>query len=152
MIELLSNELKKLKANVHVYRLEKDFTYKTGIDVGQAYTFKNMDGKVEMQIFKGGEILIKKGVMWDGCSPKIKIRDSFYIGTPDGPIDYNTGKPKCYYGTLVHDKLYKHCKHIPFTRLQCDTFMRDLFRESNFSLADLYFRVVRLLGGLFWKS
>jgi hypothetical protein len=151
MFNNLSKWLRNLKTKTHLYKLEKNFEYKTGIPVDKNYTFRGIDRKALMTITKEGIVTVYKGFMWDGCSPKIRIKDWFCIGTPDGTLDYDNGKPKCYYGTCIHDPMYKFYKTIPYTREQVDGFMLDLFQKSNFSLSKLYYRVVRLFGGIFWK-
>ena len=142
---------KELKESVHVFRLENDFTYYTNIPLEREYSFNNFDGKELMHIWRDGRITIRAGYVWDGCSPKIRIWDLDFLGTPDGTMDPETGKRKCFYGTCIHDPLYKFSKDIPFTRKQVDGFMLDLFQKSKFSCARIYYIVVRALGWLYWK-
>lgn len=150
MFNNLSKALKKMKENVYIYKLDEDFSYETSIPVDKRYSFNGFDGNELMRISKEGVITIRSGYKWDGCSPKIKVFDWFYLGTPDGTNDKEHVKSRCYYGTLIHDPCYKFYRSLPYTRKQVDKFMVDLFRKSGFSLAGLYHRVVRMLGWIFW--
>ena len=55
-----------------------------------------------------GRLIIPREYTWDGCTPKFSILDIFVIGTPDGIKNINTGKPKTYFASLVHDVLYQY--------------------------------------------
>lgn len=96
---------------------------------------------------------ITKGYSWDGCTPKLKIGDLGYIGTPDGSLDLDTGLPLTYYCSLVHDVLYQFKSEHEITRLQADVIFLLMLEEVGFSKSRFYFTFVRLFGGFFgeWK-
>jgi len=154
MFDNLGKWLNRLKSNTHKFYLEKDFSFNTNIPVGKDYSFGDGEGNEVMHISKEGIITVRKGFKWDGCSPKIRIGDIGYIGTPDGTLHYfeeqKTWKPKCYYGTCIHDPCYKF--KVPYSREQVDKFMLILFMRAGFSQAELYHSVVRKSGHLFWKN
>ena len=96
-----------------------------------------------------GTLTVKGGYAWDGCSPKIVIC-GLAFGTPDGIVDLNTGRPKTYFASLVHDALYQ-CKatEIGVSRLEADALFLNMARHSGFRYAGLYYRLIRLFGGLY---
>ena len=89
------------KKGVWIYKLKEDFIYKSGIK------FEYFNSKW-IEIATNGNIKVKKGYAWDGCSIKWNILDLVIIGTPDGTINIDTMKPKAYYASLVHDALYQY--------------------------------------------
>lgn len=123
------------------FTLDQDFTMPFYAGV----TFKNDWVKI-----KKGQITIKKGYSWDGCSPKIQIRDLGYLGTPDG-VNHK-GKPKLYYASLVHDTLYQFKEEMPITRHQADVLF--LVMADEFSLKKLYYAFIRAFGWIYgdWKK
>lgn len=92
------------------------------------------------------------GYAWDGCSPKFQLGDLIF-GTPDGVIGLNS-KPKTYYASMAHDILYQFRDQLvgKVTRHQADTIFLEQMKKQNFLLANVYYRGVRMFGGLFWKS
>lgn len=101
-----------------------------------------------------GTLTIKGGYAWDGCSPKLVI-GGLALGTPDGVVDPGTGRPKTYFASLVHDVLYQ-CKasDIGVSRLEVDALFLNMLRRSGFRYTGLYYRMVRLFGGLYgtWRT
>ncbi|MEA3346869.1 MAG: hypothetical protein U9Q21_02130, partial [Candidatus Auribacterota bacterium] len=93
----------------------------------------------------------KGGYAWDGCSPKIKIKD-LYFGTPEAVLNVKTGKSKTYYASLIHDVFYQFSKDIKsfIKRKEVDKEFCTILKKHNFNLAKIYYGVVRLLGWLFW--
>ena len=133
---------------VYIYCIREDYRYQSSI---KGYKFENEWLKLEedgMIIVKGTN---KDGYAWDGCSPKIKIKD-IYFGTPEAVLNFETGKSKTYYASLVHDVLYQFSKDIKLfvKRKQVDREFYIILKEHKFRFAGLYYGVVRLLGWLFW--
>ncbi len=92
------------------------------------------------------------GYAWDGCSPKFQLGDLIF-GTPDGVIGMNR-KPKTYYASMAHDILYQFRDQLvgKVTRKQADAIFLEQMKKQHFFLANLYYRSVRMFGGLFWKA
>lgn len=133
---------------VYVYCIKEDYRYQSSIK-GSAFDsewFKlEEDGTV---IVKGSN---KEGYAWDGCSPKIKIKD-VYFGTPEAVMNFETGKSKTYYASLIHDVFYQFSTDLKsfISRKEIDREFYIILKENKFRLAKLYYGVVRLLGWLFW--
>jgi len=120
------------------YTLEKDYTSTVLTDI----KFEN-----EWVTIKNRKMTIREGYAWDGCTPSYSIFDLFWIGTPDGVINYETGKPIMYYPSLKHDVFYQFKIG---DRITADhQFYLDGY---NFMLIKLYYFVVRLIGGMFWRK
>ena len=134
---------------VYIYCLEEDYTYRSSI---KGRVFENEWFKLE----KNGTITVKgshkKGYAWDGCSPKFKFKDICWLGTPDAVLNWETKKPKTYYASMVHDVFYQFSKDVkPFIkRKEVDDLFYDILKENNFRLANVYYRVVRLVSWMFW--
>lgn len=90
------------------------------------------------------KVIIPSGYSWDGCSPKIKIKNSV-VGTPDFGS-------KTKYASLVHDALYQYAGMHSFTRKACDGAFYTLMKRHNFILAPLYYMAVRTFGFYFWNK
>ena len=134
---------------VYIYCIKEDFTYKSSIkerEFGNEWFKLEKDGTVTI---KGTN---KKGYAWDGCSPKAKFKDICFLGTPDAVLNFETGKSKTYYASLVHDVFYQFSKDIKsfINRKKVDQEFYTILKRDNFRLAGVYYRVVRLLGWLFW--
>lgn len=99
-----------------------------------------------------GGLRITRNYAWDGCTPKIKIFGKVR-GVPDGPISEKTGLPQTYHASLIHDVLcqFQEHKKMPFTREQIDLIFYDVMVRDGFKHAKLYFKAVRLLGGVYSK-
>jgi hypothetical protein len=87
-----------------------------------------------------GMLVIRKGYAWDGCSPKLSVLGLFWLGTPDGHIDCDTGKPFTYYASLVHDCLLQY-DIVP--RKEADRIFYDLMPD-RYPLRLLYYWAVRV--------
>ena len=133
------------------FRLDDDHIYCCKFPAKNAISFKDEQGKVWLEILYSGTIKISAGYAWDGCSPKFKIGDLMLIGVPDGIPDEVTGLPITYYASLVHDALYQflHDPKMPYTRAEIDEMFYDILLDAGFSHADLYYYVLRHLGGVF---
>lgn len=133
---------------VYVYCVKEDFRYPSAI---KGREFENE----WFRLSADGMVLIKgrnyKGYAWDGCSPKLKIKD-VYIGIMEGVLNFDTGQSKTYYGSLVHDVFYQFSKELkPFIRRkEVDREFYAILRRDNFGFAFLYYFAVRLLGWMFW--
>lgn len=136
----------------YIYTLEKEFQYPTGIPIERPFMY-GTSSKKWLSIEEDGLLTVSKGYSWDGCSPKFRILWTKYVfGASDGPIDPRTGKPQCYYGSLVHDACYQFFDvGFPYSRKQVDGFFLDLLRQSNFKYATEYYKIVRIVGG-FWHA
>jgi len=133
---------------VYVYCIKEDYVYKSSI---KGREFENKWFRLE----KDGTIVImgsnKEGYAWDGCSVKLKMRD-VHFGTPEAVLNLSTGKSKTYYASLIHDVFYQFSKDIKsfIVRKEIDREFYLILKRDNFRFAGLYYRVVRLLGWLFW--
>lgn len=140
-------------SGVWKYRLSTDFVYRTNKPTGYEHDlhFEDESGEQWMTITPVGDVIMKAGYAWDGCSPKIKVRDWFFFGVPDGTPDPETGLPKTYYGSLIHDGGYQFLDHplMPYSINDWNDFFKDLNDRANFSLSNFYYRMVRLFGGAF---
>lgn len=136
---------------VYKYCLDEPFHHATGIYIPKPVAFHDQNGTLRMQVDTQGVMTIFPSYAWDGCSPTIKICDWGYMGIPDGALNAIHGKPKTYYGTLVHDALRQFDDHpdMPFTSKQIDLQFYSLLRQSGFSLSEVYYIFVRLFGGMY---
>ncbi len=135
------------------FRLFDDFTYATGKTFSKSVTFRDKKNIPRLHISEDGVITIFKNYAWDGCSPKIRMFDWYYVGTPDGTMNKIKGKPKTYFASLVHDALYQFMSHpeMPFKRSEMDKLFFELMRQSEYSLRGLYYVAVRVFGGLYHR-
>ncbi|MEN7549125.1 hypothetical protein AAG747_14475 [Rapidithrix thailandica] len=94
-----------------------------------------------------------QGYAWDGCSPKYYCWD-ILLGTPDGVVDCETGKPVTYYASLVHDALYQFREGYKdkITQKKVDELFFTELNKANFKLGLLYYLMARLFGGLYWND
>ncbi|MCG8430180.1 MAG: DUF1353 domain-containing protein [Candidatus Omnitrophica bacterium] len=92
-----------------------------------------------------------RGYAWDGCSPKLKIRD-VYVGTPEGVLNYGLGVSKTYYASLIHDVFYQFSRELrpKVKRCEADRLFYDLLLRDGFSFARLYYLAVRAFGWISW--
>lgn len=133
---------------VYVYCIKHDYRHQTAI---KGSNFENewfrlsADGIV---IIKGAHY---KGYAWDGCSPKIKIKD-VYIGILEGVLNFETGYSKTYYASLIHDVFYQFSKGLKsfIRRKEVDREFYSILKRDNFRFARLYYAAVRMLGWMFW--
>ena len=100
-----------------------------------------------------GKLTVFKDYAWDGCSPKFLLFGWFVIGTPDGPIDIETGEPASHDESMTHDWGYQFMKALlalGITRKQIDAEL-DQGKGSKMPwwVRRLYYRVVRAVGGVF---
>lgn len=81
------------KSVAWLYRADKNFSWDSGIPVAADQVFLDATGKVRLVIETGGRMTVTRGYSWNGCSPKFCFLD-LLIGTPDGVVDADTGRPK----------------------------------------------------------
>jgi len=133
---------------VYIYCLREDYIYKSNIK----------DRKLENDWFKlkeDGTVTVLgsngNGYAWDGCSIKMKISD-IYFGTPEGVLNYETGKSKTYYASMIHDVFYQFSKDVKssITRKEVDDEFYRILKRDGFFFAKVYYLVVRLVAWLFW--
>ena len=113
------------------YTLDKDYVYQTGIK-NRAFVGICKKGIVRLIITPDGNIRITKGYSWDGATLAPDFKE-------------------LYYPTLVHDALYQFLPNTPFSRKEIDDLFLRQMQEENFKLAKVYYRAVRLFGGIFVK-
>jgi hypothetical protein len=135
-----------------LYKLElEDFTWASGHAVPFPMEFLDQGDKLRLQIDGDGTLTVKKGYAWDGCTPKLCFFDILF-GTPDGVVHRDSGRPKTYYASLVHDALYQFLPEIPavaqLTRRDADDFFLRIMEQYDFAPRRLYWLAVRLFGGL----
>lgn len=127
-----------------IFKLEHSFSRKLPALRGIAFS------SAWLSIESDGTVTIPAGYAWDGNSKKFNILDLWVVGTPDGRIDIETGKPKTWYASLVHDALYQYYGYHGLQRREMDGVYRLLAKESRFLLTPVYWFIIRLLGGIFF--
>ncbi len=133
-----------------LYRAERNYSWDSGLKVPNDQIFVDATGKVRLIIETNGRLTVTRGYSWNGCSPKFCFLD-LLIGTPDGVVDSNTGRPKTYFASMVHDALYQFLRSdSPINRRQADDCFLRLMTASHFFLRYLYWVAVRLGGRLVW--
>jgi len=134
--------------SVYVYCIKEEFKYVSSIKDRE---FENEWFRLD----KNGTVIVygtnKKGYAWDGCSPKVKIKD-IYFGTPEAVLNYDTGRSKTYYASLIHDVFYQFSKNIKsfINRKEVDKEFYIILKRDEFKFAKLYYAVVRLFGWVVW--
>jgi len=134
--------------SAYIYCIKENYKYKSSI---KGREFENEWFKLD----RDGTIIIKgankKGYSWDGCSPKFKIGD-IYLGTLEAVTNIETGKSKTYYASLIHDIFYQFSRDVKFfiKRIEVDREFYIILKKHKFRFASIYYRMVRLLGWLFW--
>lgn len=135
-----------------LYRADRNFTWDSGIAVAQDQVFLDAKGKVRLIIETSGRLTVTQGYSWNGCSPKFCFFD-LLLGTPDGVVDKETGRPKTYFASMVHDALYQFLRvDSPISRRQADGCFLRLMGSSGFSLRYIYWLAVRMFGWLVWTG
>jgi hypothetical protein len=135
-----------------LYRVDKSFTWDSGLEIAEDRIFLDARGKVRLVIETTGRITVTRGYSWNGCSPKVCVFD-LLLGTPDGVVHARTGRPKTYFASMVHDALYQFLKaDSPISRQQADDCFLRLMADSDFSPRYLYWAAVRIFGPLVWRG
>lgn len=125
------------------YALSDDFGYSSPLLAG--ITFEN-----RWVCIRDGNIGIKAGYAWDGCSPCISVLGLFYLGTPDGTE--HLGRPATYHASLVHDVLCQWKADIPISRAATIAIFEQLLLDVRFPLARLYAWAVERFGPTGFRS
>lgn len=146
MMKLYPQPIHRPRKGYHPYKftIMEDFVYP---DTG--WILKEPFEAQWLKISKKGCITVKAnvtGYAWDGCTPKWSFLGLAVIGTPDGHIDYRTGKPYTYYASMVHDALYQYLDSVPVTKAQVDKLFLKML--GDFRLRNLYYFCVKRFGGL----
>jgi hypothetical protein len=134
---------------VWIFRHERDESIKTNI-AGRSFK------RDRLLIEPSGEIIVKcsygNGYAWDGCTPKWNCLH-FTWGTPDGKLQYETGKPMSYYASMFHDALYqfKNEKDMCISRKETDLIFKMLMQRNKFIWSTVYYIAVRMFGGFCGK-
>jgi hypothetical protein len=134
--------------SVYVYCLKEDYRYQsaiTGREFENEWLKLSPDGAVTV---KGTHY---KGYAWDGCSPKIKVKD-WYIGTWEAVLNYDTGQSKTYYASLIHDVFYQFAKEVRgfVVRKEVDREFYAILKKDGMRCAKVYYLGVRLFGWFWW--
>lgn len=131
-------------------------------NIKQDKEFLDDAGNLWMKITKDGKLVVSKGYAWDGNSPKIRILDWGWLGTPDGLMIKN--KPITFSASLVHDALgqFKRDRAMPpqFKSVKWDLWLspgrhgrdnlyRSLLQKAGFSLWPIYYLGVATFGPLY---
>jgi hypothetical protein len=129
-----------------LYKLDKDYTYQTSHTWPQDMEFLDGKGIPRMRMSKDGLITVLKEYCWDGCTPKYCVMDML-LGTPEGAVHQDTGLPKTWDASLVHDALCQFKKSgVPLSQREIDLIMLDLLQMRQFSLSRVYYFFVRVFG------
>lgn len=134
--------------SVYIYCIKDDYIHRSSI---KDRYFENE----WLNLASDGTIIVKgtnyNGYAWDGCSPKLKIKD-IYVGTFEGVLNFDTGQSKTYYASLIHDVFYQFSRELkPFIkRKEVDREFYSILKNNGFSFAKFYYIAVRLFGWMFW--
>jgi len=133
---------------VYIYCIREDYRYQSVI---KGREFENDWFKLS----NDGIIIVKgtnyNGYAWDGCSPKMKIKD-VYLGTLEAVLCPETGQSKTYYASLIHDVFYQFSRDLRsfVKRKEVDAEFYNILKRDGFKFAKLYYIAVRLFGWVFW--
>ena len=112
-----------------IYRLERAFTWDGGPPVESERLFFDQKGRLRLVIDTTGSITVMAGYSWNGCSPKFCLFD-IVVGAPDGVVHRETGRPKTYFASMIHDVLYQFLPAgLPYSRSQADDIFLRLMAE-----------------------
>jgi len=133
---------------VYVYCIKEDYIHQSSIkgrEFANDWFTLEPDGTVTV---RGSN---RAGYAWDGCSPKMKIKD-IYFGTPEAVLNFNTGESKTYHASLIHDVFYQFNKDIKsfIKRKEVDKEFYTILKRDGFRFARLYYFAVRAFGWGFW--
>lgn len=126
-----------------LYRLDRAYSWDSRCPVGDDFLFFDKKDKLRLVVEASGRITVLAGYAWNGCSPKVCVFDILW-GTPDGAVYAETGRPKTYFASLIHDALCQFFRHgLPYNRRQVDSFFLSLMEESEFGPRRVYWLAVR---------
>lgn len=127
-----------------IFKIREDYVFRS-IHIGKTFDSE------WLRLDADGTITVKAnadGYAWDGCTPKVSVFGLFIVGTPDGHVDIETGKPLTYHASLVHDVFYQYLDTIPVSKRDIDRQFYEMLKERRFPLAWLYYKAVLYFGGL----
>lgn len=127
----------------YLYKLDQDFVY-------QHAAFDGVLFSNEWVEVKGGEIRVKFGYAWNGCSPKFEVLGLWVVGTPEGRL--HEGQPITYYASCVHDVLCQFRGEIDITQKDSVQVFSDLLKQVQFVLEPLYTTAVDWFGPQVFKG
>ena len=132
-----------------LYKLNEDYPWSSGMSFPRTMAFLDRADRQWLLIKRNGDIVVAKDYSWDGCTPKSCIFD-IRLGISDGPVHKETGLPKAYHASLIHDVLYQFLSDdLPLTRAQADRIFLRLLRERDFAPRWIYYVAVRIFGEFF---
>ena len=133
----------KKRKGIYKYVVREDLIYRiylSNIEFENSWLSIKSDGKLTVKGSNG------QGYAWDGCTPKWNVLDIVLIGTPDGRVIVNTGKPITYYASLIHDILLQFRSDIGISRKDADRIFLEYL--GDFDLRYVYYIAVRSYGML----
>lgn len=134
------------KTEKWLYKLKEDYVWKSTHTQEKNWGFVDQKGVLQMKLMSDGHIVVMKGYCWDGCTPKFCLLDVL-LGTPEGAVHYQSGHPKTWDASLVHDALCQFINtDLPLNQRQVDSIMLELLQEREFALSRFYWVGVRLFG------
>jgi len=143
--------------DLKLYQLDEDYEYKLPKKfqkdtMGGIFKFYDKEQNLVLTL-DGKSVRIRKGYLWNGASPKIEFL-GIIIGTYDGEIDPETGKPITYYATCVHDAMCICQKENSFfyTRREIDLIFYHMLKEAGWKHSRLYFLAVRIYSKLTFQD
>ena len=150
-----------------MYELPSDWTWKSAYLKEQlAHTsfpdyvyYRQSDAdhreKQRMTISRNGTVVIHRGFLWDGCTPKFSFFGIAILGTYEGDEVQRTdfpqlaGRKAAYYASLVHDAFYLHLNELSghgITKTHADHVFFEILSGAEFAHKRLYYRAVDVFG------
>jgi hypothetical protein len=137
-----------LKQAFFLFKATRSHTIKTSV-LGHLYS------NDYIEVLKDGTVTVKASnrypVYTDGCSPKFLVLGLWVVGTPDGPINCDTGYPQTFWASAIHDILYQALGLHTLSRKECDQIFKDALSEVGFAWPNTYYYGLRLVGGLYHR-
>ena len=129
-----------------LYKLDEDYVWMSPYKHEKDWGFVDHTGALQLKMMADGRIIVMKGYCWDGCTPKFCLMD-ILLGTPEGAVAVDTGLPKTWDASLVHDALcqFLHAE-LPMSQRQADICMLRLLQKRDFALSYFYYGAVRFFG------
>lgn len=136
-------------ASMYNFIFKKPYLYTLDTDYVCPYPVDADDCECDWVKVEECVMTVKAGYTWNGCSPKRNILDLKITGTPEGVIDFRTGKPKTYYASLCHDARYQYRIG---SKKNADNCFLLMMEEANFALAKAYYWAVHKFGQKAWDA
>lgn len=126
------------------YKLKENLFFQTQI---KGYDYQIVYGDFVSEIQSNGVVIVSKGFLSDGNSPKFSTPFGSY-GIPDGPLDLITGRPVTANAFFLHDALIRLNRkgklNIPYQLIHKE-YCNEISKTSFF-LKGFYCFMVKLLG------